>query len=208
VIWIQRLILLALCAVASPPAWGWTQTGMLGTVRYSVYAPEWTWQKQNVNLLFVFENRGPAPARVQARLEFPADNPSHFLVTEQPGQAIELRDEIPRALFLETPLGVGEEARRAFTNIYAKDGVPRQTYDFAVVLGTGVEEIRLPYALKTVRGAVVGRARSAIYIPVVVAGVWSILFVLILKRYAAPGAWRVSGRSIDVSDRSAEREGR
>lgn len=202
----KRLVLLVLCTVASAPAWAWTQTGMLGSVRYSVYAPDWTWQKQNVNLLFVFKNEGADPVGVQARLEFPKEQASHFNVAEQSGQKIESSGELPDALSLDTTVAPGEEVRRAFTNIYARDGVPRQSYDFVVDLRAGDQEVRRPYALKTIRGAAVGRAKMAIYIPVVVAGIWSILFVFILKRYAAPGAWLVSGRSIGLTDKPLEQE--
>lgn len=182
--------LLAAFAVA-PHGHALEQGGAAGPVRFTVYAPDWTWQKQAVNILFVLEHDRPDPLDAVVELEFPPGKESHFKVAG--GELRRVQREGIERFVMSLPVTVppGRAARTALTNIQALDGVPRQVYDFALTVRCGGEESRLPYPLRTIRGAAVSSAKWALYVPVVVALAWSVFFAAALARYASRGAWRM-----------------
>jgi len=155
---------------------GLTERCEIDGVHITIYAPAWTWQRQNVNVLVVAENESAAPRSIQIELLAPAGKEANF--------------EFNNATTLDLEVAPGETVRKAITDIYAKDGVPRQVYDFTFAIRGGGETVQIAYPLRTVRGAAVTSATWALYLPVIVALVWSVLFALILPRLASRGAWR------------------
>lgn len=162
--------------VLSLPAAALTERCEIDGVRLTIYAPDWTWQRQNVNVLFVAENPSGAARSIQIELTFPPGKEADFKI----GNSDSLNIEV----------GGGETVRGAITDVYANDGVPRQVYAFEFRIRGGDQELRVPYSLRTIRGAAVGSARWALYLPVIVALVWSVVFALVLPRWSAAGAWR------------------
>jgi hypothetical protein len=166
-----------LIAVLFPPAVGaLTQRCEIDGVRVTIYAPDWTWQRQNVNVLVVAENNADAARSIALELLAPAGKADDFTFNG--------------ATSIDLEMGVGETLRKAITDVYAKDGVPRQVYDFAFAVRGPNNSLRVAYPLRTVRGAAVTSAQSALYLPVIVALVWSVLFALVLPRLSSRGAWR------------------
>ncbi len=83
-------------AVCSATAHALTASAELGDVSLTVYAPDWTWQKQDINVLVVARNNGSAPADVTLRLDFPAGGDAAFShagareqsITVPPGESV------------------------------------------------------------------------------------------------------------------------
>ena len=170
-----------LCACTD--VYAMTATDTLGGVTFTVFAPDWTWQKRDINVLVVLTNSGNKPERVTVELDLPAGKEDHFQV------------ETPLTYELNIP--AGKTVRHAFTNIHAQGGVPRQTYKFAIVLRSASAEVRLPYPLKTIRGAAVSPGAWAVIVPAGLAFAWCIVFAIAMRKLAGQGAWRTSGPSVD-----------
>ncbi|HOZ49106.1 MAG TPA: hypothetical protein PLO37_19630 [Candidatus Hydrogenedentes bacterium] len=193
----QSLRIPSVCALAGVllliPAFGvaaLTTTGSLGEVAYAVYAPDWTWQKRDINVLVVLDNHGPRTADVYVGLVFPSRKADHFVYS---GDTETVIQALP-----------GESTRYAFTNIQARDGVPRQIYDFALTFSCGGVTTRVPYAVRTIRGAAVNSGQWALYVPLAIALVWSLVFACVLPRLAGRGAWRRPGEAVkSAEDREA-----
>lgn len=167
------------CLVYPGTAVALTASGSAGGVAYTVYAPDWTWQKRDLNVLLVLQNPTGAAAEVSVELILPPENEGHFSYAGE------------RAARVTLP--PGGTLRHAFINITALDGVPLQTYDFALRIASGDEEARVAYPVRTIRGAAVSTGKWALFLPVGIALTWSILFALVLPRYAESGAWRKIG---------------
>jgi hypothetical protein len=105
-----------------------------------------------------------------------------------PGKADHFKYNGPTSIALD--MGVGETLRKAITDIYANDSFPRQVYGFSFAIRGPNNALTVPYPLRTIRGAAVASATWALYLPVVVALIWSALFALVLPRLSSPGAWR------------------
>lgn len=148
-----------------------------------VYAPDWTWQKENVNILLVFENNGAETIEAGARLEFPPGKEDHFALAGSAATAV--------------TVSPGATVRAALTNIRALGHVPRQVYDLELVLTAGDRERRIAYPLRTIRGSAVSDAHWAVYGPVAATLLWSLLFAGVLRRYAQPGAWKQAPPAVD-----------
>ena len=181
-VWSVRIACVAVLLVFPFAADALTESGQAGTVDFRVFAPDWTWQKRDVNVLAVFENRGAQTERVRLAIEFPSGKAGHF----------RYEGESEAELSVEP----GQTVRHAFTGITACDGVPRQVYDFTLVVESGGAAARVVYPVRTIRGAVVNPGRWALYLPAGVAFLWSVVFALVLPRFAARGAWRTPGESV------------
>jgi len=174
-----RMCALGLLAwlLMSVPALALTETGALGDLRYSLYAPDWTWQGRDVNILAVFENGGSEPAEVTVRLILP------------PGKDDDFDYKGPEVVTATVP--PGESIRKAFTNVTARVGFPRQEYQFAFEVACGDRSAHVPYAMRTIRGqAFSGGKYVALFVPAGVALVWCIVVALVMRRFANPGAWK------------------
>ena len=62
----------------SPTVWAFTQSGTLGNLTYTVYAPAWTWQNRDINVLVVLENNGVDPVDTRLQLVLPRGKEEHF----------------------------------------------------------------------------------------------------------------------------------
>lgn len=178
----QTIALLAAMLVVSllcPYAAALTTSQKLEDLTITAYAPAWTWQKQNINILVVVENGGGAARDVSLAILLPPGQEDHF--TYEGGQ-----DTI-----LTVP--AGGRVRHAFTNITARDGVPRQEYIFTLTVQAAGASLAIPYPVRTVRGAAVNPGKWAAFLPAGVAAAWCLVFLVVLARYAAPGAWRRPG---------------
>jgi len=193
------IVTVAALELVAPGAHALAERGRLGDLAFMVYAPDWTWQKRNVNLLYVLENPAAMPAEVTVTLEFPPGKENHFKVASGELHKVARPEGERSVLTLPVDVPAGGTQRCAMTDIQAVDGVPRQVYDFAIVFRCGEDEARVAYALRTVRGAAVSSAKSALYIPVVVALAWSVLFAVALARFAARKAWRTPNEPIAAS---------
>lgn len=189
------LALLCLLVVA-PGAHALTQEGRVGDVAFTVYAPDWTWQKRDVNVLVVLKNEGAEQVGASVRVVLPAGKEGDFTVdTSKNSEPLQCVASLPPK----------ETVRRGFTGITAKDGVPLQTYAFAVEVSVGEEKTVVPYPMRTIRGEVIGKSKWApLVVPSGVALVWCIAFALIFKRFGKRGAWKtVSEPFADSADKES-----
>lgn len=180
------LMLIVACLI-QPDARALTQTGSVGDLRFSVYAPDWTWQKRDINILAIFENAGDIDAEVTLNLVFPPGKEEHFAY------------EGSRETTITVPSG--ETVRHAFTNILALDGVPRQVYDFELIVKCAGNETRVAYPVRTIRGAVVNPGKWALVLPGGIALAWCIVFALVVRRFAQPRAWLVPSAPVSEPDK-------
>jgi hypothetical protein len=168
-----------------------------GKIHYSFYAPEWIWQRQNINILTVFESELPTTATVRATLGYPPYHADRFSY-DGPTSSVLI-------------LGPGQSGRLAFANILALDKrqLPNgeferfRTGDFVFQVDLQCEadgktaSVLLHYPVKTVRGAIVNEGLLSTWLPVVLILLWCGLIFLIVPRMARRGAWRQSSDPID-----------
>ena len=186
-------VLAGMCSIA-PHAIGLTETGSVDGIEYAVYAPDWTWQKRDVNILVVLENSGSEPAEVTLDLVFPPGKESHFQYEANGDELNPTR--------VEVTVPAGGTARRAYTNIRALDGVPRQTYQFELLIRVGGRVARVAYPVRTIRGAMVSPGKWALLAPGAVALAWCIVFALAATRFASARAWRTPSTPIDEPEQA------
>lgn len=158
----------------------------LNGLSVAVYAPDWTWQKQNINILAVVINNTPAGQTMRLDLVFPQGKEDHFAYSG------------PGTIEFEVP--AGKTVRGAFTNILARDGVPRQLYNLELRIHTAGQEKVIPYPVQTIRGAAVNPGLWAALLPAGLAAAWCIVFLFALVRLAAPGAWKTPGDPIETPE--------
>ncbi len=163
-----------------------TQSATLDHLKLSVYAPDWTWQERGINILVVLQNTGEKHAEVTLNLVFPHGKEHHFRYGGE------------RTIDLAVP--AGKNIRHAFTNIVALGGLPRQVYDFELVIGYEDRQARVAYPVRTIRGAAVSPGRWALFLPAGVALAWCIVFVVAIRRFARPGAWRIPAEPVRERD--------
>ncbi|HOD49696.1 MAG TPA: hypothetical protein PLJ71_02510 [Candidatus Hydrogenedentes bacterium] len=167
------------------PAAALVQSGKVNETGFTVYAPDWTWQKCDINILIVFENPAPHPVAHTVELVVPVAFKAHFGYA---GAA-----SIPSGALTRTvTVPANETARTAITKITALDGFPLQLYPLSLRIAQegGAGEQEIAYSMQTVRGAAVNPGKWALYLPVGVALAFCLVFVLVIRRFAAPGAWR------------------
>jgi hypothetical protein len=168
------------------------QRATVGAVEVSVYAPDWTWQKRDLNILFVLRD---AAAAVSIALVPPVGLEDHFTY----GQ-VAAGGDYPA---VEVSVPPGETVREEFTGITSRDGVPLQTYNFGIALRAGDAASVIAYPAKTIRGAVVSPGKWTLYLPVGLALVWSVAFVWALRKMSVPGAWTTPSASLDDDEEGA-----
>jgi hypothetical protein len=165
------------------------QPTQLGDLTMTIYAPEWTWQRERINVLVVINNPTNEERSVDLELELPRRAEDRFTYTGDPSATLHV--------------GPNRSARHVFKDIVALGGVPRGDYAFTVRARTPEAIVGYQFSVKTVRGAAVSSSSLAALVPAALAALWCILIVLALRTYAAPGAWRTSPPPID-SPASAE----
>ena len=157
-----------------------THTESIDDLTVTVYAPDWIWQKGAVNILVTIKNSGPREESIDLLLSPPESNADHFAIGPDAKEKITLI--VP----------AGESIRYAFTNIIALGDVERQTYDFSIDTTTDSHSRTIAYSLTTIRGPVVNTAQWAMFLPAILCAAWCIVFVIVLRRYTEPGAWKTS----------------
>ena len=177
--------LIVACSI-QPRASALTQTGSIGDLNFSVYAPDWTWQKRDINILAILENTGAEDAEVTLSLAFPPGKEDHFTYDGD--------------LLTTLTVPAGETVRHAFTDILALDGVPRQVYDFELIVEYAGHEARVAYPVRTIRGAVVNPGKWALVLPGGIALAWCVVFATAVRRFAQPRAWLVPGAPLSEPD--------
>jgi len=181
------LVAATLALLLAGGAAGLERTGQLGNLQYTVYAPDWSWQKRDLNILFVLANTGAEPLEARVGLAFPPERCDHFKV---PPEGVSTSADVP----------AGGVVRCALTNVECLDVAPPQLYDLDLEVRAGRAQARVPYRLRTIRGAAVNSALWALVLPVFVALAWSLLFAVVLRRLAPPGSWRSSNPPLAVSE--------
>jgi hypothetical protein len=164
------------------------ESGLAGNLAYRIFAPDWTWQNRDINILLVLTNQDESEA-LQGTIELllPEGLSTHFSYKE--------------ATSLNFDIEARQTQRQAFTEITALPGFPLQDYVFSLVLRSGEEEIRVPYAVRTIRGALVHKGHwGVLLIPVGLSLLWSLIFVSVLRGFAKPGAWSRPSETIAFSE--------
>lgn len=172
-----RLLFCAALLLAMPAAsHALTRTGAVGNVQYTVYAPDWTWQDREVNILVVLHRLVEEDLPVNVSLVFPPGKEADFTYSG--------KTEV------DTVLTESGRYRDAFVGIKPLATAPRQVYPFRIRVRSGGEEAVVEYPLRTIRGAAVSPGKWAVLLPVAVALAWCFVFLFVLRRLSAPGAWR------------------
>lgn len=184
-------ILLLTSLLSTVDAHALTHKDSLGDLRVTIYAPDWTWQKNAVNILVSMENVGDQPVTCSLELLLPQKHADHFLYDN--------RDSENSAVTVPP----GATLRHAFTNIEALGDVDRQTYTFTINASTRADRLTVDYPLTTTRGPVVSGAKWATLLPVIICIIWCITFVVALTRFAKPGAWKTPGQ-LDLEQHDGE----
>ncbi len=180
------LVSVLLCVVAvlavAAPARAFTVQREWGGVSVTVHAPDWTWQKRDINILLIARNPGDVSVAIPMRCVLPEGLEDHF--TWDGNRELTLT-ALP-----------GETARACFSGITALDGVPTGDYAFAITLGTGASAQGIEYPVRTIRGAAVNPGPWALYLPALLALLWCVVFAGALVYMGGWRAWREHGEPI------------
>ncbi|HEO71746.1 MAG TPA: hypothetical protein ENN80_10835 [Candidatus Hydrogenedentes bacterium] len=175
-----HLLIASLLGLVAIPAAGLEYSEGMADIKVSFFAPDWTWQRRDINILAVVRNEATEPQEVRVRLELPETNAFEY---EGP---------------LEAGIHVlaGQTVRYAFTHIRAAGDAPLRVHEFALGAACNEHECRIVYPVRVIRGAAVSPGAWALYLPAGVALLWSAVFAFALVRFSAPKAWRVPGEPI------------
>ncbi len=166
-------------------AFGSTQVYEEGPLTLTVYAPDWIWQGQNINVLVVAEHDGESRTELNVALRLPEGLEDHFAYDGSLSQSM--------------TAGPGERSRIAFANITALTGHPWQTYEFELIAADS--QIRIPFNVRTIRGPMLSEGKwAAILLPAGLAAAWCVVIALYLMRHARPGAWKTPSDPVFDSD--------
>ncbi len=179
------LIIGVVAVATSPPAGALESEGDAAGIHFSVYAPDWTWQGRDANIMAVFENRSDAIATCAISLTMAEDHAGHFGRDGGP-----TTEETP-PLVEEVSVAPGETRRIALTGLTALHGFPRQTYPLSLTLAVNDTETKIDYPLRTIRGQAVSDGLAvSLGLPIGVALLFSVAFAAVLFSTSAPGAWK------------------
>lgn len=174
------LVLCAAFLIHPSHAMAYEAIESIGNLSITVYAPDWTWQNRDINLLVVARNAGALPHTLTLTLHWPEGAENDFRYAGETGKR------------LTVPPGGTERISFAGITALARG----REYRFRVIASAAGEEAHFEYPVKTIRGAVVGSGNWALYLPAGIALIWCVAFAVVLRRFAAPGAWRQPGPPI------------
>ncbi len=195
----RALAMLPVLVGAALSAAALVESGELRESHFTVYAPDWTWQKQDINILAVFDNPTQDVVTHTVELVIPETFRGQF---GHRGTASIPPDVLTRSVTVPA----GTTARTAITGVTALDGFPLQRYPLTlrVTQESTAAEVEVAYELQTIRGAAVNPGKWALYLPVGVALLFCIVFALVISRFADRGAWkRVSVPLTEAGDAPA-----
>lgn len=183
----QRIAVLfgaAFIGVAIPAAALESEDDVAG-IHVGVYAPDWTWQGRDINVMAVFENPTAAPATCAIAVEFDGEHVNHFGRDGAPMTS----DAEP--LVREVSVPPGETRRIALTGITALNGFPRQVYPLTLRVQVNDAEVRIAYPMRTIRGQAFSEGRViALGVPIGVALIFAVAFAAVLRTSGEPDAWK------------------
>ena len=184
---LQRIATLVVTMMVTMPiAFALESEGDAAGIHYGVYAPDWTWQGRDVNIMAVFENRMDAAISCAVSLQIPDAHRNHFGRNGGPSTP---DTALPSEVVMVAP---GETRRVALTGITALHGFPRQTYPLALSLRINETETNIDYSMRTIRGQAVSEGRAvALGVPIGVALLFSAAFAFVLRRTGDPNAWKI-----------------
>lgn len=166
-------------------AFGLTANGVVDNVSYSIYAPDWTWQGRDANIMAVFENKTDSAATCSISLVVLHEHADYFGRNGAP--------TTPETSPLSTEISIppGETRRVALTGFTALHGFPLQTYPIVLSLRINENPISVDYPLRTIRGQAVSEGRAvALGVPIGVALLFSAAFAFVLRRAGDADAWK------------------
>jgi hypothetical protein len=173
------ILLLTWCGASQ--VYAFTGSRELKGVFIRLYGPDWIWQRRDVNLLAVGENRTDEARLLELKLIRSDGSREAFLY------------DGPEILSLDLP--PGETVRAAFTRLTAADGVPLGIYPLVVTCEIDGEETTFEHPVRIIRGGAVRPGVWAVVTPAFLAGLWCVLMVIYLNRIGGRGAWRKPGES-------------
>lgn len=169
-------------------AFGLAAEGTAGAIRYSVYAPDWTWQGRDANVMAVLENTGGIVVDCTVSLRIPEPVLDHF---GHDGAPFTGNSEPLSASVSVLP---GATRRIAVTGLTAMHGHPLQEYALEVTIRADDRGVVVPYPLQTIRGQAVSEgAAVALGVPIGVALLFSAAFAAVLRGSSRPDAWKLAG---------------
>lgn len=187
----RGLLLPTFCLLASGTVFALTTEGPLrtaaGPLEVRVYAPDWIWQSQPVNVLVFVESRAEAPVEVTCEVVLAAGQASPF-VARPPAPAT--GKVVP-----------GRTLRTGVVGLQTRQDVPLGVYPLRVTVRAGNETLAFDYPLRLVRGQpATTSAGYTIGIEAAICVAWCVVIGLVLRRYAQPGAWRRPSPPYEADD--------
>jgi hypothetical protein len=187
---IRRLLHIGLLHWFLPAlAFGVTSEVTVGDVHLRLFAPDWIWQNQSVNILMVVSNPTSSEHTLSVNLELPDAAPGELTYIAPTTQ--------------QHRIAANSELRLAFTGLKPSTGFPLTTYDCQLIVTATGASVTIPYQFHTVRGPAVKSGILMALAPVGISLIWCVMFLIFLPRLATPGAWRVSSDTFVAEDKPA-----
>jgi hypothetical protein len=173
-----RIFLAAALLLMAETACAFTHTFTAGDTEITVYGPDWTWQGRDINILLIARNHGESAAAFTFTLNMP----------EEAARLFVYGGEMTRSL----RVAPGKTARECFAGIQARTGISTDACVLRLEVADNAARapVHIEYPVSTIRGAAVRPGVWALYLPAGIALAWCLIFFLVLRRLARPGAWR------------------
>lgn len=169
-----------------------------GRIAYWFYAPEWIWQRQNINIIIVFENGLATTATVTARLHFPPYHDDRFSYDGPTTQKLVLGGHERGRIAFANILALDEKVQPDGERIRFRPGSFVFTVEFEARADGHSATARHFYAVRTVRGAIVRQGPWAMWLPVLLILGWCAIIFLVVPRMGLPGAWKIPTQIEDL----------
>lgn len=147
----------------------------LGGCRVTIYAPDWIWQGQAVNIIAVADNAGGPPAALSIRVTPPASGAAAGFV-----EPLEVATNVP----------AGQRVRMFVGRVTPAAAAPKGIYAFRIEARSGASVESFDYRLSVIRGSLVEAGLWSVLLPALIALLWSGVLLVVLPRYSRPGAWK------------------
>ena len=141
----------------------------------TVYAPDWIWQGQAVNIIAVADNPGGPAAALSIRVSPPASGAAAGFV-----EPLEVATNVP----------AGQRVRVLVGRVTPAAAAPKGVYAFRIEVKAGTAAESFDYRLSVIRGSLVEAGLWSVLLPALIALLWSGVLLVVLPRYSRPGAWK------------------